>query len=391
LILGTLALSLLLQSPPVIVPGAVSGKLQTIDGIPAVAVRVAVIAVPRGQGLPGQSPNYFELAHATDRTLTDNEGNYRLQEIVPGRYYLIAGAAPHGTYYPDADHLLDATILTVEPGVEIPDLNFKLKHRLGGKLSGRVNANMPQLGPKTATATGGTLEDLLEVAVRADGTFEFGHLPPGKYLVSLWPPTPGIASYPITVGETDISGVELVPLPTKKVTGRIIVRNGSIPHGLLGFYTEKTWVVGKVNVDGTFGIDLHSATHKIDFAGLPVGYTLASVKIDGKDVTEQGITVANADVSDVLITMNAPRKLAVVKGKITGLAADRFGSTGVVMTGPTFNTGQADVQPDGTFQFDAVVPGSYKLTLNGVPEFSPMTVIVDGFGTFEVTVAVPGR
>jgi hypothetical protein len=38
-----------------------------------------------------------------------------------------------------------------------------------------------------------------------------------------------------------------------------------------------------------------------------------------------------------------------------------------------------------------VVPGSYKLTLTGIPEFSPMTVIVDGFGTYEVTVAVPGR
>lgn len=389
MIAGTLALFLLLQDG--IVPGAVAGKLQTIDGIPAVAVRVAVVAVPRGQGLPGQSPNYFELANATDRTLTDNEGNFRLQEIVPGRYYLIAGAAPHGTYYPDASHLLDAMVITVEPGTEVPDLNFKLLHRLGGKLSGRVNTNMALLGPKTATATGGTLEELLEVPVRADGSFEFGHLPPGKYLVSLYPPTPGIASYPITVGETDVSGVELVPLPTRKVSGRIVVRNGSIPHGLLGFYTVKTWVVGKINEDGTFGVDLHSANHKIDFAGLPVGYTVASVKIAGQDVPEQGITVAAADVSEVLITLNAPRRLAVVKGKITGLPVERFGSTGVVMTGPTFNRGQADVQPDGTFHFDAVVPGTYRLTLNGVPDFPPMTVVVDGFGTFEVTVAVPGR
>jgi hypothetical protein len=124
---------------------------------------------------------------------------------------------------------------------------------------------------------------------------------------------------------------------------------------------------------------------------LPVGYTVASVKVANKDVTEQGILVGDADVSDVLITLNAPRRLAVVKGKITGLPANRFGSTGVVLTGPTFNRGQADVQQDGTFQFDAVVPGLYKLTLNGIPEFAPMTVIVDGFGTFEVNVAVTGQ
>jgi hypothetical protein len=227
--------------------------------------------------------------------------------------------------------------------------------------------------------------------VSPNGTYTFGHVPPGKYLLSLYPPTPGIASMPITVGNDDVSDLELEPLPTNRVTGRIIVRNGSIPHGLLGFYTIKTWVGGKINEDGTFSVDLHSTLHQIDFAGLPVGYTVASVKVASKDVTEQGILVENADVSDVLITLNAPRRLAVVKGKITGLPANRFGSTGVVLTGPTFNRGQADVQQDGTFQFDAVVPGLYKLTLNGIPEFAPMTVIVDGFGTFEVNVAVTGQ
>jgi hypothetical protein len=59
------------------------------------------------------------------------------------------------------------------------------------------------------------------------------------------------------------------------------------------------------------------------------------------------------------------------------------------MVGPTFNKGQADIQQDGTFQFDAVVPGLYTLTLNGVPNFKPMTVVVEGFETYEVTVAVP--
>ena len=228
--------------------------------------------------------------------------------------------------------------------------------------------------------------------VKPDGTFEFGHLPPGnKYLVSIYPPTPGIASYPVTVADTDISGVELTPLPTKKVSGRIVMRNGGIPHGILGFYTAKTYVSGKVHDDGTFSVDLHSTQHQIDFAGLPVGYSLASVKAGDRDVTQQGIVVGNADISDVLITMNAPRHLATVKGKITGLPQDRFASTGVVLTGPTFNKMQADVEQTGSFQFDAVVPGAYRLSLNGVPEFQPLNVIIDGFGTYEVSVTVPSR
>jgi len=390
-IASVLALSLLLQGATPIIPGAVSGHLETVDGIPAVAVRVVAVAVPRGNGNAGDSLNYFELASPTDRTLTDNEGNFRLQEIVPGRYYILAGAAPSGTFYPEADNIKDAEIITIEPSVEIP-LNFKLSHRLGGKVSGRINANMAALGPRTATITGPPLEDLLEVPIKPDGTFEFGHLPPSnRYLVSLWPPTSGIASYPVTVGQADVSGVELTPLPTKRVSGRIAVKNGSIPYGILGFYTTKTYVQGKINEDGTFNVDLHSTQHQIDFAGLPAGYSLASVKVGDRDVTQQGIVVGNADVSDILITLNAPKHLATVKGKITGLARERFASTAVVMTGPTFNKGLADVEQDGSFRFDAVVPGLYRLSLNGVPEFAPITVVVEGFDTYDVAVTVPNR
>src|SRR5215471_9299338 len=245
-----LAAALLFQNDPVS-PGAVSGQLRTADGVPAVNVRVVAVAVPNGNGTPDDSLNYFELSEPIDRTLTDNEGNFRLQEIAPGRYYLLAGALPKGTFYPEADNIRGGMVLNVQSGIEIPNLNFQLLHRLGGKLSGRINADMAALGPRTVTVTGGTLEDLLEVPVNPDGTFQFGHVPPGKYLVSLYPPTPGIASYPVTVGEADVSGVDLVPLPTHKVSGRIVVKNGlSIPHGLLGFFTEKTWVGGKINEDG---------------------------------------------------------------------------------------------------------------------------------------------
>jgi hypothetical protein len=38
-----------------------------------------------------------------------------------------------------------------------------------------------------------------------------------------------------------------------------------------------------------------------------------------------------------------------------------------------------------------VVPGVYKLSLNGVPEYAPVSVVIDSFGTFEVSVVVPNR
>ena len=237
--IAILALGLLLQSTPSfpipVPPGAVSGQLRTIDGAPAVNTRIIMVPAPKGvnsfdDGLNYYEP-YFELP--PDHTLTDNEGNFRLQEIMPGRYFLLAGAKGQGqgTYYPDALSLKGAQVIDVQSGVEIDHLDFQLKVRLGGRLSGRVNANMAELGPRTATITGGKLEDLLEVPVNKDGTFSFGHVPPGKYLLSLYPPTPGVASMPVTVANDDISGAELLPLPTKKVSGRIVVKNGSSGPG----------------------------------------------------------------------------------------------------------------------------------------------------------------
>jgi len=392
-----LSLLLVLQTPspaPVpqyVTPGAVSGKLLTIDGAPAVNTRVVAIARPRGNGIPDDSLNYFEIGAPAERTLTDNEGNYRLQELLPGTYYLLAGAQGAGTYYPDSVNLQGAQELNVQSGIEIRGLDFRLKTRLGGKLSGRVKADMATLGSRTATITGGILEELLEVPIRPDGSFEFGHVPPGKYLLSLYPPTPGIASVPVTVGNTDIEAGELVPLPTQKVTGRIVVRNGTIPHGIIGFLTQRTYIGATINPDGTFNAELHAAQHQIDVAGMPVGYSLASVRVGDQIAAEDSLTVGRKDISDVVITLNAPRKLAVIRGKVTGLAPNRYSSTPVELVGPTFNRMLADIEPTGNFEFPAVIPGLYRLTLRGVPELSPVTVIVDGFRTFEVSVNVPSR
>ncbi len=129
---------------------------------------------------------------------------------------------------------------------------------------------------------------------------------------------------PITVGDADVSELELVPLPTKKVTGRIIVRNGSIPHGILGFYTDKTYVGG--NDQSGRNLQRGSAFHPSPnrFRGPSCGLLPGSVKVGSQDMTRQGIVVENADVSDVVITVNAPTRLASIKGKITGLSADKF-------------------------------------------------------------------
>ena len=145
MIAKVLALSLLLQDPR----GAISGQLRTVGGVPAVNVRVVMIPAPTGNNTVDDGLNYFEpyFELPPDHTLTDNEGNFRLQEIVPGRYFLLAGAAGQGqgTYYRDSTSIKGAEIIIVQAGIEVDHLDFQLKVRLGGKVSGKVKASMASL------------------------------------------------------------------------------------------------------------------------------------------------------------------------------------------------------------------------------------------------------
>jgi len=366
--------------------------LRSIDGAPASAVRVAAIPVPKGNGTPDDNLNYFELVPATNTTLTDNDGHFSMMDLAPGRYYIIAGATGYGTWLPGTTDLRKATIVTVVSNEITGDLDFSLMQKFGAKLSGSVKADMAVLGARTATLIGGKLEDLIEVPVKPDGTYEFGYVPPGNYLVQMYPPTSGMPARRVTVGNESVTGVELVPLPTVAVTGRIVTKRGPLPVGYLGFQTDETYVDSTIHPDGTFTVQLHAATHEPVMAGLPIGYSIASVRIGTRDVTK-GIAVGKTDISDVVITLDTPQDLAAIKGKVSGLAPSRYATTRVEIKGPVTIIGsmQTNIREDGTFEFPAVTPGSYSLSLTSVPEFTPLILNLDSTDTANVSVVVPSR
>jgi hypothetical protein len=52
---------------------------------------------------------------------------------------------------------------------------------------------------------------------------------------------------------------------------------------------------------------------------------------------------------------------------------------------------QTTIREDGTFEFPAVTPGSYALSLTSVPEFTPLILNLDSTDTANVSVVVPSR
>lgn len=387
---AVLALILVFQAAPAAQSGVVTGQLRTVDGNPAVGIWVGAMPLPTGTAVPADGPQYYSPTVTASETLTDNQGRFRLANIPPGRYYIMAGVVGDATYYPAAANATTATVLTVAPGSSTPNIDFKLLRPFGRKVSGHVKP-VPKDPEIRATLFGGKLEEVLRVPLGEGGSFDFGHVPPGNYLLGLFPQPAGLASMSVKVIDADISGLELVVPPTHSVTGKIVVENGPLPHALLEFNSLQNYIVGAtINPDGTFTARLHAARHRVDLAGMPVGWRVASVRVGTTDAS-QGFVVGNSDISGVVITVASPARLPRIRGRITGLPEARLASTKVEVSGPINGSLEASVRPDGSFEFPAVMPGLYRLKVNQAQAFSPTSITVAGWDTTEVQVTVPSR
>jgi hypothetical protein len=385
------AAALTAQTPPG-QAGSVTGQLRTLAGAPAIAIRVAAVAAPPVNARRADGQQYVESVAPASTVLTNNDGRYRLANIPPGRYYILAGALPDATYYPGSATEDGAMVVTIASGATTANLDFRLLKTFGGTVTGRVPPRTDpaaQEAQEKAVLSGGKLEELLEAPVATNGSFAFGHVPAGVYLLSLFPNPPGMASLVVRVGETDVAGVELAPPPTRAVTGRIVVQNGPLPRARLLFDTPQGSIGAAINGDGTFSTRLHAARHDVYLGGLPAGYSVASVRVGTEDAS-RGLVVGDADVSGVVITVAAPRSLPRLRGRITGLSAARIAPATVEATGPIMGTLTTALRPDGSFEFAAVTPGVYDLRLPQVPDFVPIAVVVDWNDT-ERQIAMPVR
>src|ERR687898_3549397 len=130
-----IALGLLLQGGPgrggAVAPGVVVGQIQTREGAPAAAVRVAAIPAPPPQAVEGL--NYYVPPPPTRVTQTDDQGRYRLANLPPGEYLIAAGLIGVGTYYPNETDWLRASAVTV-PADAPATVNIRMVTPIGARV-----------------------------------------------------------------------------------------------------------------------------------------------------------------------------------------------------------------------------------------------------------------
>jgi hypothetical protein len=381
-----LALGLALQGVPggggAIAPGVVTGQILTRDGAPATSVRVAAIPAPPPRAREGL--NYYVPPAPTRVTETDAQGRYRLTNLPPGEYLIAAGLIGVGTYYPQETDWLRAGAVTVTADAPAT-VDIRMVTGIGARVAGRVAPPPAPASGEIAVLSGVSLAEVAEVPVGADGQFAFGRVPAGRYLVSLFPTPPGLGSLALNLGESDATTFEIKRPQTQAVTGRVAMTSGPIPKGLLALVTDNSYVPVAINPDGTFTARAHAARHRFEFSGMPAGYRLTSARQGTLDIS-QGLVVGNADVSGIVVTVEAPRDLPRVRGTIAGLSKP----ASVEMRGPITGTLTAAVGKDGTFEFGAATPGLYYLRVPEAPEIGIVPVVVSRPGA-EIQLKVPAK
>jgi TonB family protein len=369
--------------------GTVSGEIRTREGQPAVGVRVSAMAVPEG-GVPAGGTALVSIG------MTDNQGRYRLENVLPGRYYITAGFVDLPTYYPGVSAVSGASVVNVLSGTPVTGINFAVVNALGVTVSGRVRraTGMGSIGGQLVGMIGGAAQ-VQQTTTAADGSFQFLRVLPGTYQLSS---AAGRTNpLPVVVADQDITGLEIVVIPTVNVTGNVVVEgNGPRPRVQLSLSPFKgTGQTAGVSTqpDGTFRATVPEGDYRVSWSNLPVGHEIKSLTTGSIDLL----------TTPLKVSVDAPpepiRLLLAVEGnpwvKVSGRVINLGSNRTLMLTGPGVDQIQLTANPDGTFEIPQALPGNYQIR----PDFSsltlpslamqPISVVIPNQDTTNLVISLP--
>ena len=313
---------------------AITGRITDEFGDPIADVQVEAL---RYQFVNGER----QLASAGRGAQTDDLGAYRIYGLLPGDYIVRASMRRNmppgprdanteptgypGTYYPGVTDVSQAQTVAAALGQETSSIGFALVPARLSRISGTVMSSdgRPLTGAMVmlragGAGLGGVRANLIGMAggnqqVRPDGTFQLNNVAPGEYVLDVQQRPRDIrnlqdlssaqlefASVPISVSG-DIDNLTIVTTPGINVSGRVTYQGqappkqtvqivavppagGPSPIGML--LNAKAFGAGRVNQDGTFQLRGIAGLQMIRVQGVPPGWSLKSVTLDGADITD---------------------------------------------------------------------------------------------------------
>ncbi len=313
---------------------AITGRITDEFGDPMTDVQVQAM---RYQYVNGER----QLVDVGRIAQTDDLGAYRIFGLMPGDYIVRASMRPNmqqgprgveaeqtgypGTYYPGVSDVSQAQMVTAALGQELSSIGFPLVPARLSRISGTVMGSdgrplagaMVMLRARGGAGMGPLRMNLIGNGgggqVRPDGSFQLANVPPGDYVLDVQQRPQNIrnlqdinlvqlefASMPLSVSG-DMDNLTVVTTPGVTVSGRVVYQGqgapkptlqvmaappsgGASPMGQL--ITARALGGGRPNQDGTFELHGLAGPQMIRVQGVPTGWALKTITLDGADITD---------------------------------------------------------------------------------------------------------
>jgi len=352
--------------------GVITGQIRSMTGAPITGVRVSAMPVP-GPGEPADA-----LAQASRITQTDSSGRYRLEDVPPGRYYVVAGLIAAPTYYPGVGSSDGATIVPVASGSLTESVDLIMSPGSAAlRVKGRVirDLSAPAQPTQTAVLTGPPGPSLQSV-VAADGSFEFPRVPPGSYQLRIQPSTQANNPKTIVVEDREITDIELLaPFPLN-VSGQIeVANNGPVPRFTLSLVSASGSVdiPAPVQTDGNLRLTLPLGEYRVVLKGIPEVYRVVSMTYGAIDLLANPMKVSVGDASLFRVSFAITRPVPFVKlsGHVVGprnvgtASAPLYGSIRL-QSDAWLQESTSAIAADGSFEIAKILPGTYSAVIGPV-------------------------
>jgi hypothetical protein len=331
---------------------AVTGRVVDEFGEPLTNVRVAPMRYRFTQG-------QRRLVPMGTSDSTDDLGQFRLHGLAPGEYYIAAqpiafmfvgnsdDRTGYGeTFYPGTPNADEATRVTLAVGQEAQNILIPLAPIRVATISGTaatsdgkpIAQSIGMLRPRSPAG----MSFGRSVMVR-DGTWSISGIPPGDYQlmiqqvdrlamerIAVTGSSAGIgnaesAIQQITVSGDDIHGIAIVTAPGGQATGRIRFEGSPapppVPSGasVQGYDPDNNMPMmfsgARVSPDWTFELKGLVGRRLLRPIGLPAGWTVKAITVDGTDITDAGMEFRSGqEVSDVEVLVT--RTAAEISGAV---------------------------------------------------------------------------
>lgn len=300
------------------------------------------------------------------------------------------GYAP--TYYPGVTSAADATKVSVAPGQELGGIDFQVQLVPMSTVSGTViGTSDPVPVLLVPQDRGGVFRgQILRAGSQADGSFAIANVPPGRYTAIARAggrgDDPRIGTQPVIVAGDNVTGVSLALQPGVSLAGYITVESSGTPapSDYSRFRVDVPEVeplpfVGgagggpnssgrRAEQNGAFQIDgLLPGRHYVRVTAQDP-WTLKSVSVAGRDVTDQPIDLKGGQNVDSVSIVLTDRSTSV-----TGTVRDGTGRPVRQVTVIAFSIDQqywhaqsrqiqaVRVDERGVFRLRGLPPGDYSV------------------------------